>query len=64
MTIIELTAEQQELLKNLSSQIFVDGKKWHYMPFWFKEKEGAVYEVCTFEQLPERVKEIIKRNSL
>lgn len=48
-----LTKEQKELLDMGTKIILSNGDTYRYLPFWFKETEGDVFqEIINFEKLP------------
>lgn len=38
------------------------GVEWYYLPFWFKQTGNGIYELYSFDDLPNSVKEAIKEN--
>ena len=58
---VKFSKEQIDLF-NIGTIInTADGSIYRYLPFWFKETdEEGVYELFTFEQLPDELIETIK----
>ena len=59
---VKFPKEQTDLLNNIGTIVnTADGNVYKYLPFWFKETdEKGVYELFTFEQLPDELIETIK----
>ncbi len=59
---IKFPKEQTELLNNIGTIVnTAEGSTYRHLPFWFKETdEEGIYELFTFEQLPDELIDIIK----
>ena len=59
---VKFPKEQIDLLNNIGTIVnTADGSVYKYLPFWFKETdEEGIYELFTFEQLPDELIETIK----
>lgn len=60
MMVKKLTKEEVEFLKKMSNQVYDGENAWYYLPFWFKQVDEDKFEVTQFENLPEKVIEVIK----
>lgn len=60
--ILKLVETDSDFLEKAAHELLVDGETWMSLPFWFKKKGNGVYEVVTFDKLPDYVKEKIKSN--
>lgn len=59
--LIKLSKKIQDFLK-MGTVIVVKDKIYYYMPFWFSPVDGStVYQMLTFERLPEDLIESLKR---
>lgn len=60
---VKFPKEQTDLFNNVGTIVnTAEGSTYRYLPFWFKEtNEEDVYELFTFEQLPNELIETIKR---
>ena len=60
---VQLTKEQSEFLKGNSSMVTTEEENWYYMPYWWKENKEVgenVFEITTFDNLPEHIKQLIR----
>lgn len=59
---VKFPKEQTDLFNNIGTIVnTAEGSVYRYLPFWFKEtEEEGVYELFTFEQLPDELIETIK----
>lgn len=60
---VQLTKEQSEFLKGNSSMVTNEEESWYYMPYWWKENKEVgenVFEITTFDNLPEHIKQLIQ----
>jgi len=59
---VKFPKEQTDLFNNIGTIVnTAEGRVYRYLPFWFKEtEEEDVYELFTFEQLPDELIESIK----
>ena len=59
---VKFSKEQVDLFNNIGTIVnTAEGNTYGYLPFWFKETdEKGVYELFTFEQLPNELIETIK----
>lgn len=60
---VKFPKEQIDLFNNIGTIVnTAEGSVYRYLPFWFKEtEEEGVYELFTFEQLPDEFIEIIAK---
>lgn len=54
---VKFPKEQTDLFNNIGTIVNTsEGSVYRYLPFWFKEtEEEDVYELFTFEQLPDEL---------
>ena len=59
---LKFSKEQTDLFNQVGTIVnTANGNIYRYLPFWFKETEQeGVYELLTFEQLPDELIETIK----
>ena len=59
---VKFPKEQTDLFNNIGTIVnTAEGSVYRHLPFWFKEtEEEGVYELFTFEKLPDELIETIK----
>lgn len=60
---VQLTKEQLKFLKGNSSIVTTEEESWYYMPYWWKENKEVgenIFEITTFDNLPEHIKQLIQ----
>jgi hypothetical protein len=57
---MKLRPEVEQFLHQMVSYVRVNGERWYYMPYWLK-KVGDEFEIVSFEDLPDYVKEAIQK---
>jgi hypothetical protein len=59
---VKFTKEQTDFLNKISTIVHMtSGSTYRHIPFWFKEtEEEGVYELLTFEHLPDELTEALK----
>jgi hypothetical protein len=61
---VKYTKEQSDFIKHHGSYVPLEDKSedWYWIPFWFKSTgEDCVFEPVLFDNLPDYLKEAIKR---
>ena len=60
---IKFSKELTDLLDNIGTIVHTsEDDIYRHIPFWFKETdEEGIYELLTFEQLPNELNELIKQ---
>jgi len=58
---IEISKRQRDFLLNGTVVNTKNGEKWYYFPYWLKEtNEIDVYEMVSYEKLPEGLKKYLE----
>lgn len=58
---IKLHKTDSDFLDKVATCLYDDRGNWYYMPFWFHKTGEGLYEEYRFEDLPEWVKDRIKK---